>query len=92
MPRLAYSDRWYQLLVVEGVSITEEQFIDNYDQIVDHIWFGIDWYNFQADLHYEEKRLKKDNILDYISDNNDWAKKENMSSELRLFIMMKEKY
>jgi hypothetical protein len=84
---------WYDYLVTRKNKISEKKFIEDYKEISNGIKHGVSWHNYNVtkfNISKDYLREKKASILDYIDENNKWAKKENVSSTLKVFLQFND--
>lgn len=74
--------------IVEKKRITQDQFVENYQSIKEAIRATISWQNYNRARHemnlYDDVDIRTVDVVAY----NDWAKPENMTEELKLFLKL----
>jgi hypothetical protein len=91
---MEYRKNWYYIIVREKRPITEEQFIENYDDIKRDINFL--WNMFIPNKGYIPvpggsiltAPIEVD-LLEVLSEQNTWARYEKLSAQLQLFLKLR---
>jgi hypothetical protein len=77
----------YEQFINERKPISMKEALENYDDLWIEVNGHIAAYNFRAPFIGKEKMRKYTNLIDCLSDYNDWAKPENWTPELIQFMM-----
>jgi hypothetical protein len=80
-------DITYEEFIEKTRLISEKEAMDHYDDLWIRINQHIASYNYQAQLKNKEKMRKFTDLIDCLSEYNDWAKKDKWSPELFDFMI-----
>jgi hypothetical protein len=84
-------EKFYVNIIKSKGRITEEEFIGKYDNIELNISESLGWFNYNTNkyIFLDNDRVDMIKELKRISDVNEWARKDNWSENLKLFLKLR---